>query len=199
MIQARRDLGEYACRLPVVGSQARDMAPPSSPVHGPPLVRLRYGAGAFIFGRLRSSLALLLALVTLASVAVPLVLPWRWSRVRNVRARPPRDPHDGRAWPTPRSSASWRLRAVTPASTTRLLVEYSPRIRSGTGRTAAFDRPGPSWNLPARAMGAALREPPSAQNGLRPRAIAAMNPDSKESPVGAPREEPPSCEAVLRG
>jgi hypothetical protein len=84
MIQGGRDLGESLAGLPVVGSQARDVARTVFAGAGAPLSDLGTELEQFIFV-VAIVLALLLALVTLAPWLYR-YLPWRWSRVRNVRA-----------------------------------------------------------------------------------------------------------------
>ena len=84
MIQGGRDLGESLAGLPVVGSQARDMARTVFAGTGAPLSAFGTELEQFIFV-VAIVLALLLALVTLAPWLYRYI-PWRWSRVRNVRA-----------------------------------------------------------------------------------------------------------------
>ena len=122
MIQGGRDLGETLAGLPVVGSQARDMARTVFAGAGAPLSDFGTEMEQFIFV-VAIVLALLLALVTLAPWLYR-YLPWRWSRVRNVRAA-----HRAiRTMPglaDPSVERVLALRAVTRLDYATLL-EYSP-------------------------------------------------------------------------
>ena len=122
MIQGGRDLGESLAGLPVVGSQARDMARTVFARTGAPLSDFGTELEQFIFV-VAIVLALLLALVTLAPWLYR-YLPWRWSRVRNVRAA-----HRAiRTMPglaDPSVERVLALRAVTRLDYATLL-EYSP-------------------------------------------------------------------------
>ena len=84
MIQGGRDLGESLAGLPVVGSQARDAARNVFAGAGGPLSDFGTELEQFIFV-VAIVLALLLALVTLAPWLYR-YLPWRWGRLRSVRA-----------------------------------------------------------------------------------------------------------------
>ncbi len=84
MIQGGRDLGESLAGLPLVGSQARDVARDVFAGAGGPLSDFGTELEQFIFV-VAVVLALLLALVTLAPWLYR-YLPWRWGRVRSVRA-----------------------------------------------------------------------------------------------------------------
>ena len=84
MIQGGRDLGESLAGLPLVGSQARDVARNVFAGAGEPLSDFGTELEQFIFV-VSIVLALLLALVTLAPWLYR-YLPWRWGRVRSVRA-----------------------------------------------------------------------------------------------------------------
>ena len=84
MIQGGRDLGESLAGLPLVGSQARDVARNVFAGAGGPLSDFGTELEQFIFV-VAIVLALLLALVTLAPWLYR-YLPWRWGRVRSVRA-----------------------------------------------------------------------------------------------------------------
>ena len=84
MIQGGRDLGESLVGLPIVGSQARDAARNVFAGAGAPLSDFGTEMEQFIFV-VAIVLALLLALVTLAPWLYR-YLPWRWDRVRRVRA-----------------------------------------------------------------------------------------------------------------
>jgi hypothetical protein len=122
MIQGGRDLGESLAGLPVVGSQARDMARTVFAGAGAPLSDFGTEMEQFIFV-VAIVLALLLALVTLAPWLYR-YLPWRWSRVRNLRAA-----HRAiRTMPglaDPSVERVLALRAVTRLDYATLL-EYSP-------------------------------------------------------------------------
>lgn len=84
MIQGGRDLGESLAGLPLVGSQARDVARNVFAGAGEPLSDFGTELEQFIFV-VAIVLALILALVTLAPWLYRYV-PWRWDRVRSVRA-----------------------------------------------------------------------------------------------------------------
>jgi len=84
MVQSGRDLGDSLARLPFVGSQVHDIARDAFAGAGQPLSDFGTQLEQFIF-IVAVVLALLLALVTL----VPWLtryLPWRWERLRRVRA-----------------------------------------------------------------------------------------------------------------
>ena len=84
MVQNGRDLGDSLASLPLVGSQVRDAARNAFAGAGQPLSDFGTELEQFIFV-VAIVLALLLALVTL----VPWLaryLPWRWERLRHVRA-----------------------------------------------------------------------------------------------------------------
>jgi len=84
MIQGGRDLGDSLAGLPLVGSQVRDVARNTFAGAGGPLSDFGNELEQFIFV-VAIVLALLLALVTLAPWLYR-YLPWRWGRVRSVRA-----------------------------------------------------------------------------------------------------------------
>ena len=84
MITSGRDLGESLSGLPLVGSQARDVARDAFGNAGRPLSDFGTELEQFIFV-IAIVLALLLALVTIAPWLYR-YLPWRWERVRRVRA-----------------------------------------------------------------------------------------------------------------
>jgi hypothetical protein len=84
MIRSGRDLGESLAGLPLVGSQARDIARDAFAGGGQPLSDFGTELEQFIFV-VAIVLALLLALVTLAPWLTR-YLPWRWGRLRRVRA-----------------------------------------------------------------------------------------------------------------
>ena len=122
MIQGGRDLGESLAGLPVVGSQARDMARTVFARTGAPLSDFGTELEQFIFV-VAIVLALLLALVTLAPWLYR-YLPWRWGRVRSVRAA-------HRAIRTMPGMADLSVeRALAMRAVTRLdyatLLEYTP-------------------------------------------------------------------------
>jgi hypothetical protein len=84
MVQSGRDLGDSLAGLPFVGSQVHDIARDAFAGAGQPLADFGTQLEQFIF-IVAVVLALLLALVTL----VPWLtryLPWRWERLRRVRA-----------------------------------------------------------------------------------------------------------------
>ena len=84
LIQGGRDLGESLAGLPLVGSQVRDIARDAIGGAGRPLSEFGTELEQFIFV-VAIVLALLLALVTLGPW-LSRYLPWRWARLRRVRA-----------------------------------------------------------------------------------------------------------------
>jgi hypothetical protein len=84
MVQGGRDLGDSLSGLPLVGTQVRDIARDAFAGAGLPLSDFGTELEQFIFV-VAIVLALLLALVTLEPWLVR-YLPWRWGRVRRVRA-----------------------------------------------------------------------------------------------------------------
>ena len=84
MVQSGIDLGESLAGLPLVGSQVRDVARESFGGAGRPLSDFGTQLEQFIFV-IAIVLALLLALVTLGPWLAR-YLPWRWRRLRSVRA-----------------------------------------------------------------------------------------------------------------
>lgn len=84
MIQSGRDLGDSLAGLPFVGSQVRDIARDAFAGTGRPLSEFGTQLEQFIFVA-ASVLALLLALVTLEPW-LSRYLPWRWKRLRRIRA-----------------------------------------------------------------------------------------------------------------
>ena len=84
MVKSGRDLGESLSGMPLVGAQARDIAREAFAGAGRPLADFGTELEQFIFvvGLL---LALLLAAVTLGPWLTR-YLPWRWERLRRVRA-----------------------------------------------------------------------------------------------------------------
>jgi hypothetical protein len=84
MIESGRDLGESLAGLPLVGTQLREIARDAFAAPGQPLADFGTQLEQFIV-IVAVVLALLLALVTL----VPWLnryLPWRWERLRRMRA-----------------------------------------------------------------------------------------------------------------
>jgi hypothetical protein len=84
MIQSGRDLGDSLAGVPLVGSQLRDAAGAAFAAPGQPLSDFGTQLEQFIFV-VAVVLTLMLAIVTL----VPWLnryLPWRWRRLRLVRA-----------------------------------------------------------------------------------------------------------------
>ena len=84
MVERGRDLGDSLAGLPVVGSQVRDIARDAFAGAGRPLSDFGTELEQFILV-VATVLALLLGLVTL----VPWLtryLPWRWERLRRLRA-----------------------------------------------------------------------------------------------------------------
>jgi hypothetical protein len=84
MIEGGQNLGRSLAGLPVVGSQARDLASGAFAAGGQPISDLGTGLEQFI-AIVSVVLALLLALVTLGPWLIR-YLPWRWERLRRVRA-----------------------------------------------------------------------------------------------------------------
>jgi hypothetical protein len=84
MVQGGRDLGESLAGLPVVGTQARDVARDAFAGAGQPLTAFGVQLEQFIFV-VAIVLALVLAIVTLGPWLAR-YLPWRWERVRRLRA-----------------------------------------------------------------------------------------------------------------
>ncbi len=84
MVQSGRDLGESLSGLPLVGTQARDIAAGAFASAGTPLSAFGIQLEQFIFV-IAAVLALLLALVTLQPWLVR-YLPWRWERLHRLRA-----------------------------------------------------------------------------------------------------------------
>jgi hypothetical protein len=84
MVQSGRDLGESLAGLPLVGTQVRDLARDAFANAGRPLSDFGTELEQFILV-VATVLALLLALVTLVPWLVR-YLPWRWARLRRIRA-----------------------------------------------------------------------------------------------------------------
>jgi hypothetical protein len=84
MIEGGQSLGDSLAGLPVVGSQARDLASGAFAAGGRPISELGTGLEQFI-AIVSVVLALLLALVTLGPWLIR-YLPWRWERLRRVRS-----------------------------------------------------------------------------------------------------------------
>jgi len=122
MIQSGRDLGASLAGIPLVGSQLRDIARDAFAGAGRPLSDFGTELEQFIL-IVAIVLALLLALVTL----VPWLaryLPWRWERLRRIRAA-------NRAIRTaPKIADADITLALALRSVTRLdystLLEYTP-------------------------------------------------------------------------
>ena len=122
MVQNGRDLGDSLAGLPLVGSQLRDTARDAFAGAGRPLSDFGTQLEQFIFV-VAVVLALLLALVTLQPWLVR-YLPWRWDRVRRMRAA-------HRAIRTAPEVADASIeRALAMRAMTRLdystLLEYTP-------------------------------------------------------------------------
>jgi hypothetical protein len=122
LVQGGRDLGESLVGLPLVGSQVRDIARDSIGGAGRPLSDFGTQLEQFIFV-VAVVLALLLALVTLGPW-LNRYLPWRWERLRRVRAahRAIRTAPDTGRGSVERTLA---MRAVTRLDYSTLL-EYTP-------------------------------------------------------------------------
>jgi hypothetical protein len=84
MIQGGVNLGDSLAGLPLVGSQARDLARDAFAVAGRPISDFGTELEQFIFV-VSLVLALMLALVTMAPW-LSRYLPWRWERLQRVRA-----------------------------------------------------------------------------------------------------------------
>jgi len=122
MVQGGVNLGESLAGLPLVGSQVRDLARDAFAGAGGPLSDFGTQLEQFIFV-VAVVLALLLALVTLGPWLYR-YLPWRWERLRRVRAA-------HRAIRTaPRVGAASVERALAMRAVTRLdyltLLQFSP-------------------------------------------------------------------------
>lgn len=122
LIQGGRDLGDSLAGLPLVGSQVRDIARDAIGGAGRPLSDFGTELEQFIVV-VSVVLAVLLALVTLGPW-LNRYLPWRWQRVRRVRAahRAIRTAPDGGRAAVERTLA---MRAVTRLDYSDLL-EYTP-------------------------------------------------------------------------
>ena len=122
MIQSGVDLGNSLAGLPLVGSQVRDITRDGFAGAGQPLSDFGTQLEQFIFV-VSLVLALLLALVTMAPWLTR-YLPWRWERLRRVRAahraiRKAPDVGDTRI------ERALAMRAVTRLDYSTLL-EYTP-------------------------------------------------------------------------
>jgi hypothetical protein len=84
MVQSGATLGESLAGLPLVGTQVRDIAREALAGAGRPIADFGSELEQFIFV-VAIVLAVLLALVTMAPWLVR-YLPWRWERLRRVRA-----------------------------------------------------------------------------------------------------------------
>ena len=122
LIQGGHDLGESLAGLPLVGSQVRDIARDAIGGAGRPLSEFGTELEQFIFV-VSVVLALILALVTLGPW-LNRYLPWRWARLRRIRAahRAIRTAPRGGQAAVERTLA---MRALTRLDYTTLL-EYSP-------------------------------------------------------------------------
>jgi hypothetical protein len=122
LVQGGRDLGESLAGLPLVGSQVRDIARDAIGGAGRPLSDFGSQLEQFIFV-VSVVLALLLALVTIGPW-LSRYLPWRWERLRRVRAAHRairRAPQVGEA----SVQKALAMRAVTRLDYSTLL-EYTP-------------------------------------------------------------------------
>jgi len=122
MVQSGIDLGNSLAGLPLVGSQVRDITRDGFAGAGQPLSDFGTQLEQFIFV-VALVLALLLALVTMAPWLTR-YLPWRWERLRRVRAA-------HRAIRTAPDVGDTRIeRALAMRAVTRLdystLLEYTP-------------------------------------------------------------------------
>ena len=122
MVQGGRDLGDSLAGLPLIGSQVRDIARDAFAGAGRPLSDFGTELEQFIFV-VAIVLALLLALVTLGPWLAR-YLPWRWERLRHIRAahraiRTAPDVADGSI------ERTLAMRAVTRLDYSALL-EYTP-------------------------------------------------------------------------
>ena len=84
MIEAGRSLGDSLQGLPIVGSQVRDLASGAFAAGGQPISDLGTGLEEFIT-IVSVVLASLFAIVTIGAWLIR-YLPWRWERLRRVRA-----------------------------------------------------------------------------------------------------------------
>jgi len=84
MTQIGEDLGDSLAGLPLVGAQVHDLASGAFAAGGRPLVDLGNELEEFV-AIVSVVLALLLALVTIGPWLIR-YLPWRWDRLRRVRA-----------------------------------------------------------------------------------------------------------------
>jgi hypothetical protein len=84
MVQSGRDLGDSLADVPFVGEQLRDTARDAFASVGLPLSDFGTDLERFIFA-VSAAVALILALVTIAPWLNRYV-PWRWRRVRTLRA-----------------------------------------------------------------------------------------------------------------
>jgi hypothetical protein len=122
MVQSGIDLGDSLAGLPFVGPQLHDIARDAFAGAGRPLSDFGTELEQFIFV-IAAVLALLLALVTLAPWLTR-YLPWRWERLRRVRAA-------HRAIRTAPGSADAHIeRALAMRAVTRLdystLLQFTP-------------------------------------------------------------------------
>lgn len=122
LVQGGRDLGESLAGLPLVGSQVRDVARDAIGGAGRPLSDFGTQLEQFIIV-VAVVLALLLALVTLGPW-LNRYLPWRWERLRRLRAAH-RAIRTAPGKGAPGIERSLAMRAVTRLEYTDLL-EFTP-------------------------------------------------------------------------
>ena len=123
MIASGQNLGNALAGLPLIGSQVRDLAGGAFAVGGRPLADLGTELEEFI-----TIVAIVLALLLALATLVPWLhryLPWRWGRLRDLRAahRAIRIAPGG--LPPATVAATLALRAVTRLDYPTLL-EFSP-------------------------------------------------------------------------
>ena len=122
MVQSGRDLGATLADVPLVGGQLQDTARDAFADVGRPLSEFGTEVEQFILA-VAAAVAIILALVTIAPW-LSRYLPWRWRRVRRVRAAHRairRAPDAGE----PGIERILAMRAVTRLDYSTLL-EYSP-------------------------------------------------------------------------
>lgn len=135
VIQGGRDLGELLAGLPLVGSQLRDKARDTFADLGHPLSEFGTDVERFIVV-VAVVLALILALVTMAPW-LSRYLPWRWKRLRGMRAAHRAVQMAARV-PGPALEHALALRAITRLDY-QTLFEYTPDPL-GDWATARHDR-----------------------------------------------------------
>jgi len=122
MVQSGVNLGNSLAGLPLVGSQVRDISRDAFGAAGRPLAEFGTQVEQFIFV-VALVLALLLAAVTLAPW-LSRYLPWRWERLRRVRAAH-RVVRSSQEATDPGIQKTLAMRAVTRLDYSNLL-EYTP-------------------------------------------------------------------------